>query len=100
MGSMSPIHWVILAVIVLVLFGGGGKISSLMGDFAKGIKSFKKGMAEDDKEGASPAQTEERLAPPAQAPQAGQPNVPPQGQPTQHADVRMADDEPQHPPRS
>ena len=94
MGTMSPIHWIILAVIVLVLFGGGGKISSLMGDFAKGIKSFKKGMAEDDRDGAAPRPSDERLSPPA-APQAGQP----QG-PTVHQqpDVRMADDE-SHRPR-
>ncbi|MDF7674107.1 twin-arginine translocase TatA/TatE family subunit [Acetobacteraceae bacterium ESL0709] len=48
MGGLSIYHWIILAIVVLVLFGGGGKISSLMGDFAKGIKSFKKSMAEDD----------------------------------------------------
>jgi sec-independent protein translocase protein TatA len=40
---------VVLAVI-LVLFGGGNKISGLMGDFAKGIKSFKKNMAEPEDE--------------------------------------------------
>jgi len=42
--------WQILLVVVvaLLLFGGRGKISNLMGDFAKGIKSFKRGMAEDD----------------------------------------------------
>ena len=48
MGSFSLWHWVIVLVIVVVLFGGRGKISELMGDVAKGIKSFKKGMAEDD----------------------------------------------------
>jgi len=48
MGSMSPDHWLILAVVLLVVFGGGGKISGLMGDFAKGIKSFKKNMGEDE----------------------------------------------------
>lgn len=48
MGGLSIYHWIILAIVVLVLFGGGGKISSLMGDFAKGIKSFKKSMAEDE----------------------------------------------------
>lgn len=48
MGSMSPIHWAILIGVVVLVFGGGGKISGLMGDFAKGIKSFKKGLAEDD----------------------------------------------------
>ena len=48
MGTWGITHWIILAVVVLVLFGGRGKISDLMGDVAKGIKSFKKGMAEDD----------------------------------------------------
>jgi sec-independent protein translocase protein TatA len=48
MGSFSIWHWVIVLVIVVVLFGGRGKISQLMGDVAKGIKTFKKGMAEDE----------------------------------------------------
>ena len=48
MGSMSIWHWIIVGAVVLLLFGGKGKISDLMGDFAKGIKSFKKGLAEDD----------------------------------------------------
>lgn len=39
----------IILVLALLLFGGGGKISSLMGDFAKGIKAFRKGLQEDDK---------------------------------------------------
>lgn len=47
MGSFSVWHWLIVLVIVLVLFGRG-KIPELMGDVAKGIKSFKKGIAEDD----------------------------------------------------
>jgi sec-independent protein translocase protein TatA len=46
---MSPSLWQILVVVILlVLLFGRGKISALMGDVAKGIKSFKKGMAEDD----------------------------------------------------
>ena len=49
MGSLSIWHWVVVAVIVMLLFGGRGKISSLMGDFAQGIKAFKKGMSEDEK---------------------------------------------------
>jgi sec-independent protein translocase protein TatA len=49
MGSLSIWHWVIVLVVVMVMFGGRGKISGLMGDFAQGIKAFKKGMAEDDK---------------------------------------------------
>jgi sec-independent protein translocase protein TatA len=46
MGSFGIWHWLILAVIVLVFFGGKGKISDLMGDFGKGVNSFKKGLAE------------------------------------------------------
>jgi sec-independent protein translocase protein TatA len=48
MGGLSIWHWLIFLVVALLLFGGSGKISSIMGDVAKGIKSFKKGMSEDD----------------------------------------------------
>ncbi len=47
MGSFSIWHWMVVLLVVLLLFGGG-KVSHLMGDFAKGIKAFKKNMAEDD----------------------------------------------------
>ncbi len=46
MGSFSIWHWAVVLLVVLLLFGSG-KVSSLMGDFAKGIKSFKKNMAEE-----------------------------------------------------
>jgi len=48
MGSFSPIHWLIIGVIVLLLFGGKGKITGIMGDTAKGIKAFKDGLKEED----------------------------------------------------
>ncbi|AHJ64168.1 Sec-independent protein translocase protein tatA [Granulibacter bethesdensis] len=48
MGSLSIWHWLILLAVVAILFGGGGKISGLMGDLGKGIKSFKRSMAEED----------------------------------------------------
>ena len=48
MGSLSVWHWLIFLVVALLMFGGSGKISSIMGDVAKGIKSFKKGMSDDD----------------------------------------------------
>jgi sec-independent protein translocase protein TatA len=48
MGSLSMWHWIIVLAVGLLLFGGRGKISELMGDVAKGIKSFKKGMAEEE----------------------------------------------------
>jgi sec-independent protein translocase protein TatA len=48
MGGLSIWHWLIVLAVGLLLFGGRGKVSDLMGDFAKGIKSFKKGLADDD----------------------------------------------------
>ena len=47
MGSLSIWHWIVVIAVVLLLFGRG-KISDLMGDVAKGVKSFKKGLADDD----------------------------------------------------
>ena len=46
MGTFSIWHWLVVLLVVLLLFGSG-KVSGLMGDFAKGIKSFKKNMADD-----------------------------------------------------
>ncbi len=48
MGSFSIWHWMIVIVLGMLLFGGRGKISDIMGDFAKGINSFKKGLKEDE----------------------------------------------------
>ncbi len=56
MGIGAWWHWVILLVVVLVLFGGKGKVSDLMGDVAKGIKSFKKGLADEPSEIAENAE--------------------------------------------
>jgi sec-independent protein translocase protein TatA len=53
MGSFSVWHWLIVLIIVLIFFGRG-KIPDLMGDVAKGIKSFKKGMADDETNDAPP----------------------------------------------
>ena len=47
MGFGSPIHWLIFGVLAILVLGGG-RFSSMMGDVAKGIKQFKKGMAEED----------------------------------------------------
>jgi sec-independent protein translocase protein TatA len=55
MGSFSIWHWLVVLAVVLLLFGGGGKISKIMGDMAKGVKSFKKGLKEEDEESASGA---------------------------------------------
>ena len=53
MGSFSIWHWLVVGIIILLLFGKG-RFSDMMGDVAKGIKSFKKGMTEED-EPAAPA---------------------------------------------
>ena len=49
MGSLSPWHLIILALLLLVVFGGRGKLSGIMGDAAKGIKAFKDGLKDEDK---------------------------------------------------
>jgi sec-independent protein translocase protein TatA len=61
MGSLSPWHLIIVALLLVVLFGGRGKLSSFMGDAAKGIKAFKDGLKEEP-DAAKPAVT----LPPAQ----------------------------------
>jgi sec-independent protein translocase protein TatA len=54
MGFGSPIHWIILGIVAIVLFGGG-RFPSMMSDVAKGIKSFKKGMTDEDEDQPKPA---------------------------------------------
>lgn len=56
MGAMGPLHWLVVLAVVLLLFGGRGKISSLMGDFGKGLSAFKKGV------GAQPEETPPQTA--------------------------------------
>jgi len=65
MGSLSIWHWLIVLAVGLLLFGGKNKVSSLMGDFAKGIKAFKTGMKEEDEAESSPAPAQ--VPPPAAA---------------------------------
>ncbi|QDH13429.1 twin-arginine translocase TatA/TatE family subunit [Formicincola oecophyllae] len=98
MGSLSPSHLIILAVIVLVLFGTG-KISGFMGEFAKGIKSFKKTMAEVEEPTTQAGQGNQvppvgpvsTQVPPAQL----HPGQTAENRP-QEVDARMSD--PTHPP--
>lgn len=55
MGSFSLWHWLVVIILVLLLFGRG-RISDMMGDIGKGLKSFKQGMAEDEDKAARPAE--------------------------------------------
>ena len=92
MFGLSPIHLIFLAVVALVVFGRG-KISEFMGDFGKGIKSFKEGMADETTvhPAAPPPQigTQTPAAPPASAPPA----------PTQVAPAETTSEPTQPPPR-
>lgn len=56
MGGLAPWHIILLFLVVVLMFGRG-KVSELMGDVAKGIKSFKKGMADDEVQPAQPVKT-------------------------------------------
>ena len=63
MGSFSIWHWLIVLVVVLLLFGGGGKIPRLMKDLGTGVKSFKKGLKEDEKGAVATGDTPPPAAP-------------------------------------
>jgi sec-independent protein translocase protein TatA len=67
MFGLSPLHWIIVLVVVLLLFGRG-RISDVMGDFGKGISSFKKGMADAERE--TEVKPAKQIAPPPAAPAA------------------------------
>ncbi len=64
MGGFSIWHWLVVGIIILLLFGKG-RFSDMMGDVAKGIKSFKKGMAEDETTPGAPKHIEGQRAPDA-----------------------------------
>jgi sec-independent protein translocase protein TatA len=57
MGGLSPIHWLLVALVVLVLFGGRGKLSGLMGDAGKGIRAFRDGIKDAGNEAAPASDT-------------------------------------------
>ena len=75
MGSFSWIHWLLVILAVLLLFGGRGKISELMGDFASGIKAFKKGMSEDETAKVEPPKQDAGKPIDHQSTQAAQPET-------------------------
>ncbi len=68
MGSFSIWHWIIVLLIVLLLFGAG-KLPSVMGDIAKGVKAFKSGLKDEEEAAAAPPAP---VQPPAAAPHAQQ----------------------------
>jgi sec-independent protein translocase protein TatA len=68
MGGLSPIHWLLVIAVAGIVFGGRGKLSSIMGDAAKGIRAFKDGL-KDEEHPATPVQpTQIASAPPPAQP--------------------------------
>ena len=62
MGSFSLVHWLVFGIVAILLLGGG-RFSNLMGDVAKGIKNFKKGMAEEDEPAPGRIETQKTAKP-------------------------------------
>ena len=86
MGGFSAWHWIIVALVILVLFGRG-KISETMGDFGKGIKSFRKGLSEEEKAATA-------TPPPAPPPQIAAPPPTSDATPAPAPAPTAADDKP------
>ena len=89
MGEFSIWHWLVVLLVVMLLFGGG-KVSGLMGDLAKGIKSFKAVMAEEDgkaKPAAAPPAAPAATAPP---PAVAQAEAPPPAKAAEKPDLEHA----------
>ena len=53
MSFMSPLQWIVILAVVLLLFGGRGKVSAIMGDFGKGLRNFKTGLKGDEADAAA-----------------------------------------------
>ena len=72
-GTFSILHWIVVLAVVLLLFGGRGKVSAIMGDFGKGLRNFKTGLKGSEEEEADVEAIEE--APKAVVKKAGRKKV-------------------------
>ena len=66
-GTFSILHWIVVLAVVLLLFGGRGKVSAIMGDFGKGLRNFKTGLkgseeADDEAIEEAPETTAKKVA--------------------------------------
>ena len=55
-GTFSILHWIVVLAVVLLLFGGRGKVSAIMGDFGKGLRNFKTGLKGPEEEAGEDAE--------------------------------------------
>jgi sec-independent protein translocase protein TatA len=91
MGLSSGFHWIIILVIVMLVFGAG-RISNVMGELGKGLKSFKQGMADEDDEKVRRYEEQRRNEPPRQLPRD-------EARPQEPIDVTPRPADPAAPPR-
>ncbi|MDC1383529.1 twin-arginine translocase TatA/TatE family subunit [Candidatus Puniceispirillum sp.] len=63
-GTFSILHWIVVLAVVLLLFGGRGKVSAIMGDFGKGLRNFKTGLKGSDEDSGTDALQDEPKASP------------------------------------
>jgi len=63
-GTFSILHWIVVLAVVLLLFGGRGKVSAIMGDFGKGLRNFKSGLKGSDEDAGTDALEDEAKASP------------------------------------
>lgn len=62
MGTLTPLHWILVLVVALLVFGGRGKLSGMMGDAAKGIRAFREGLKGEEEEVAAAPEPVKPLA--------------------------------------
>jgi sec-independent protein translocase protein TatA len=61
-GTFSILHWIVVLAVVLLLFGGRGKVSAIMGDFGKGLRNFKTGLKGPEEDAGEEVETIEEAA--------------------------------------
>jgi sec-independent protein translocase protein TatA len=69
-GTFSILHWIVVLAVVLLLFGGRGKVSAIMGDFGKGLRNFKTGLKGPEEEAEEAEAIEAAPKPAAKKPTA------------------------------
>jgi len=89
-GSFSILHWIVVLAVVLLLFGGRGKVSAIMGDFGKGLRNFKTGLKGPEAEEAEDEATEAIEDAPRPAKKAAAKKAPAKKAPAKKASAKKA----------
>ena len=89
-GSFSILHWIVVLAVVLLLFGGRGKVSAIMGDFGKGLRNFKTGLKGPEAEEAEDEAAEAIEGDPRPAKKAAAKKAPAKKAPAKKASAKKA----------